>query len=236
MKYDQTKIGKRILKERRIVGYSNQSSFAVAMGYSEESRQTVANWEKGKTTPCMEDYLRMCELFDCELGYLLCEFDCKTREVTDIQAAIGLTEKAIKAIREITSPDKNENIFIERRRVAFDKFLTADMFPDFFHSICDLYSSFISPQEREFKRVDDAIDYMRELLYRMKVEHYELNESLTRLVDEIFPKPFIADLSNLRIEESFEEYDEREKNRDHYYNELYMMKKAKNESNENTTP
>jgi len=60
----------------------------------------------------------------------------------------------------------------------------------------------------------------------MKVEHYELNETLTLLVDELFPKPIVADLSNLRIKESFDEYDEREKNQEQYYNELYSMGKT----------
>ena len=46
--------------------------------------------------PQFEDMLKMCEVFDCELGYLLGEFDCKTREATDIQAKTGLSEKAIK--------------------------------------------------------------------------------------------------------------------------------------------
>jgi len=163
MKYDQDKIGKRILLERRKAGYSNQSSFAVAMGYSEESRQTVANWEKGKTVPCMEALLRMCNFFGCELGYLLCEYDCKTREMTDIHVATGLSEKAIDAIKGITISNNKESEMMKDKRKAFDMLLTADKFSDFFYAFYDLYMSSISPQLLEFKYVDDAIDYIHVL-------------------------------------------------------------------------
>lgn len=40
----------------------------------------------------------MCELFDCEISYLFCEYDCKTRETTDIQKATGLSEKSIQRL------------------------------------------------------------------------------------------------------------------------------------------
>lgn len=41
----------------------------------------------------------MCDLFNCELGYLLGEYNCKTRATTDIQAATGLSERAIDRLQ-----------------------------------------------------------------------------------------------------------------------------------------
>lgn len=102
MKYDTDKnrllIGERIKQQRIAAGYKTQSDFAIALGLSYESRQTVGSWEQGKYIPKLDTLLKMCELFDCEIGFLLCEYDCKTREETDISAATGLSEKSIRRL------------------------------------------------------------------------------------------------------------------------------------------
>ena len=99
-KYDYKKIGERIRKERRLLqskrpqgGRMTQEEFAEIIGVS---RSTVIKWEKGENMPgTLNDLFRLCNLFHCELGYLLCEYDCKFRSHTDIQAQTGLSEKAI---------------------------------------------------------------------------------------------------------------------------------------------
>lgn len=108
MNYDKKAIGKRIKKERLAAGFKNQGSFAQKMSYHEDSRQTIGNWENGKIMPSLTDLFKMCEIFDCELGYLLCEYDCKTRKATDIQTATGLSENAINALSNIKNTDINE--------------------------------------------------------------------------------------------------------------------------------
>ncbi len=91
---DWTKIGRRISIERKARGFKNLDNFAEEISVS---RQTLSKWEKGdeKTHPLLDDLFKMCNLFNCELGYLLCEYDCKTRAATDIQAITGLSEAAI---------------------------------------------------------------------------------------------------------------------------------------------
>lgn len=92
------KIGLRIREQRIEAGYKNQSDFAVALGLQEDSRQSVGAWENGSRLPPINILLKMCKLFDCELGYLFCEYDCKTREKTDIKMATGLSEKSIQQL------------------------------------------------------------------------------------------------------------------------------------------
>lgn len=101
MIYDLKAIGKRIKKERIESGFKSQGAFAEEMNYSQESRQTVANWENGKTMPCLKDMLKMCKLFDCELGYLLCEYDNKTREATEVCKALGISKEAEVELKKI---------------------------------------------------------------------------------------------------------------------------------------
>lgn len=105
--YDWKSIGKRIKGEREKIGMS-QSNFAEYCGLQRTSRGTVGEWEKGKRLPDLEALLKMCGLFECELGYILCEkgYPCKTRKATDIQAATGLSEDSIISLAEIAENQK----------------------------------------------------------------------------------------------------------------------------------
>lgn len=106
MKYDLIKIGKRLRDLRKKYegnqekGYSEKPSqevFGTMLGGWD--RRKIAEWEKGKELPPLDTMLQMCELFDCELGYLLCEHDTKTRTAADIQNETGLNEAAIDILR-----------------------------------------------------------------------------------------------------------------------------------------
>lgn len=99
--YDLKKIGKRIRSERLKAGYTSQKIFAKKFFLSD--RQTVSKWENGKKLPSIDNLLTMCDLFHCQLGYLLCEYDCKTGENTNIHNLIGLSEKSINILKFIKS-------------------------------------------------------------------------------------------------------------------------------------
>lgn len=89
MQYNLSKIGKRLKKERKQAGFKSHESLR---DYIQEScqrcvsRQTIAKWESGecKELPPLEIMLELCNKYDCELGYLLCEYDCKTRDDSDL--------------------------------------------------------------------------------------------------------------------------------------------------------
>ena len=91
--YDYKKIGSIIKKERKELGM-NQETFAAALNIS--ARQTIAKWENGTVVPQLEDMLNMCNLFGCELGYLLGEHELKTRDASDIHERTGLSSEAIE--------------------------------------------------------------------------------------------------------------------------------------------
>lgn len=99
MKYNETMIGQRIKEERENLGFS-QGELAEACNLSMNSRQTIAKWESGKQLPPTNDLLKLCELFKCELGYLLCEADYakgyKSRTATELYEKTGLSEPAVE--------------------------------------------------------------------------------------------------------------------------------------------
>lgn len=93
--YERWKIGLRI-KNAREHAQLSQAALGERIGYG---YQMIGKWERGETIPSLDSLLSLCDVFECELGYLLGEHDCYTRAATDIQALTGLSEQAIKHIK-----------------------------------------------------------------------------------------------------------------------------------------
>ena len=102
--YDWKKIGQRIEAERKFLNLSAEA-LANDIGIT---RQTLRKWEEGKE--CSIDIYALIKLankFNCEVGYLLCEYDCKTKEITDTQKATGLSEQAITKLQRIKESNRS---------------------------------------------------------------------------------------------------------------------------------
>lgn len=112
MKYNYEAIGKRIKeetsKQKDSLGISLQ---AYAQEHLHISRSTLDNWTKGKGLS-LETLTMLCDKFNCELGYLLCEkeYENKTKSTTDICRATGLSEKAVNILTAAQSNDKADII------------------------------------------------------------------------------------------------------------------------------
>ncbi|MCL2372320.1 MAG: helix-turn-helix domain-containing protein [Defluviitaleaceae bacterium] len=90
-------IGKRIEKERTA---KNLTKIELAKLLNVD-RGTIARWEQGDI-PQLRDMLLLCKLFDCEIGYLLCEpryGESKTITVAAACETTGLSDAAIKTLQ-----------------------------------------------------------------------------------------------------------------------------------------
>ena len=107
MEYNYYEIGARIRSERIRCGYSNQDTLIedlkdIGVSVGRNTISALENGEMGKNVP-LKLLLGLCDLFDCEIGYLLCEKGYEhshTRETADIGSVTGLTEPAIKQLLE----------------------------------------------------------------------------------------------------------------------------------------
>ena len=105
MKYDPKVTGERIRTERQAKKL-NRDEFIEAIrnkcgyAFSTNTLTVIENGEKNKLS--LDILEAMCEIFDCELGYLLGEegYENKTRQTTDIVRATGLTELAVKVLQD----------------------------------------------------------------------------------------------------------------------------------------
>lgn len=87
-------IGERIKKERNRDNHKLTLDELAAQ--INVARQTISKWEQGKGVgPTVLDLQRMCDVFGCDYGYLIGDYECRTRKATDIRDETGLSELAI---------------------------------------------------------------------------------------------------------------------------------------------
>ena len=93
MKYDLKALGERIQQTRKETKISQRE----LAEHINRKREYISRIETGKTEPDLTDLLGMCDIFHCELGYLLGEpeYKAKTHAVTDICRVTGLSQKAV---------------------------------------------------------------------------------------------------------------------------------------------
>ena len=97
MEYNIKKIGERIHKLRKEKPNMTMEELASAVGGI--TRQTVSKWEKGEGEITINDLVKLCKIFNCDMGYLLCEYEeCKTRDLQFVHDITGLSENAITTL------------------------------------------------------------------------------------------------------------------------------------------
>lgn len=97
MRYNYKETGERIKKIRK-ENKLTQEDFIGKLKIS-MNRRRLSNIEKGEDMYFpFEFLLKISEVFNCDIGYLLGEYDEKKREVYEICSATGLSEKALYKI------------------------------------------------------------------------------------------------------------------------------------------
>lgn len=97
MRYNCKETGERIKKIRK-ENKLTQEDFIGKLKIS-MNRRRLSNIEKGEDMYFpFEFLLKISEVFNCDIGYLLGEYDEKKREVYEICSATGLSEKALYKI------------------------------------------------------------------------------------------------------------------------------------------
>lgn len=89
------------------------------------TRQTISRWENGISEPTVNDLMKLCEVFGCDFGYLVCEYDCRTRQATDIQASTGLSEKAVNTLEFMNTMGMGEDLEIISSLITNPLFISA---------------------------------------------------------------------------------------------------------------
>lgn len=85
----------------------------------------TAYYQHNKANIELGDLIKLCELFNCEVGYLLCEYDTPYRVQSDISEQTQLSTKAIENIMK--SRDNHKKLFGNCKN-SLDVLLSSDDF------------------------------------------------------------------------------------------------------------
>lgn len=97
----QKRAGVRIRTERKRLGLT-QEKFAEKLtellGCKDINQNTVSNWEHGINIPPTERLIAMSMIFGCDCGYLLCDYEQRTHNSTEMCKETGLSERSIQIL------------------------------------------------------------------------------------------------------------------------------------------
>lgn len=104
------KIGKRIREERKRSKLTQNllaeklSDMMIESAKDNEvyiSQNTISDWEKGKRLPPLYRMVSLSLIFDCDIGYLLCDYDERKRNLADVREQTGLSAAAAERLCKI---------------------------------------------------------------------------------------------------------------------------------------
>lgn len=64
-------------------------------------QSTISGWERGDQLPPLPKLIALSEIFQCDISYLLCDYDNKKKDISDVSEITGLSINAAKTIVEI---------------------------------------------------------------------------------------------------------------------------------------
>ena len=166
--------------------YKAQGEFVRILGVS---CKALSNWENGHCFPQIEDLVNMCEIFECDLEWLLCypEFNCRTKSTTDIHKEIGLSKKACE---KLDIKNKNNTPFSDEQKKALEFIIIhGENFLNLFYQYVILNYEFFSAEASEgnvpVKDVSIPVTYDNGETY-FKLKAKEINDiHRSKLVKEI---------------------------------------------------
>lgn len=98
------KIGQRIRTLRKESGLT-QGQLAARLAFIVPSdgdkaigQSTISSWEKGVQLPPLQKIIALSSIFQCDIAFLLCDYDIKKKDFADIHETIGLSEVAIQKL------------------------------------------------------------------------------------------------------------------------------------------
>ena len=112
MKYSKELIGQRLLYKRKQKGWK-QVDLADRINEKLNREKNMLSkqisvYESGKTIPPLDILIILCDIFDCNLDYFLCEEEQKSsiEDVALIEKDLGLDRKAVQIIKKYTGNKK----------------------------------------------------------------------------------------------------------------------------------
>lgn len=153
------KLPERIRKLREEHGFKTQQAFADALRVD---RSVVKSWERFKkpVLPRLENLLSMCQLFECDLDYLIGSIEERTHDIKTACELTGLSTVAIERLQNSkTQCSKVASMLIESQ---------------YFELFVDRYLVFLSLTQK-LKTADEILEIIP------LSEQYEFSQDTVKL-------------------------------------------------------
>lgn len=221
MTYSAEIIGKRILCERKRCGIT-QTQLGEKLAVSGKQ---ISNYEKGITAPPVDILFKLCQVFNCELGFLLGEemYANGTKLGTAIQTTTGLSTESIRAIQKITSTNHDALNFgqeAETYRCILNQMLSSEYFLLLMERLYELnqhysaYHSVFNNLEKELgktgfqealKRYSSRIDYFNDPNAPvLQAEQYDALLKVDGAIDDKHRLSYMLKIARYETQEVFE--------------------------------
>lgn len=153
MSYSWYKIGERIKEERenkKLTQEELAEKVGKLTGHTTLKRQTVAGWERGTPIKKIEQLTALCEIYECDMSYLLCEYDCKRIASVEISKITGLSEMAIDSLIWYQQHNEPKNF-----SDIIDALIMSPGLLDVMHDYC-----YYLPGHKSYLHLEQSIDEM----------------------------------------------------------------------------
>lgn len=196
-------IGDRIRAEREKRGLK-MKEFLPQIYKSEQSYKTLAAWENGERLPDLDSLTRMAEIFDCDVGYLLCDYDEHRRTTSDVCAETGLSEQAAQWIIGLHRAETLSNDLSNQLLNALSRLITSESFSLILRDLVlldecvqraqsqrpaknfgDIFSQLFHVQNAKAELKDDNDHIIAQTRDFADTIRFRLNKTFNNVVDEI---------------------------------------------------
>lgn len=92
-------IGQNIRNCREEMGLT-QEKLLELLSMSTSSGAHLRKWENGSSIPAMQYLYKLCEVFHCDFGFLVGDYNTKRRVTEDVCSQTGLSERAAEKLME----------------------------------------------------------------------------------------------------------------------------------------
>ena len=123
-KYDKKTIGARI-KQCRLAAGMKQKDLAARLGLADSSRPMVSKWERGAQLPSTEQLFAMCDIFDCDIGYLVGDYESEYLTAEILARGFGIEQETLEGLW-LGGVNNRDDLTI--RRLALNRLLQTDDF------------------------------------------------------------------------------------------------------------
>ena len=166
-------IGDRLREERLKNGFT-QEKLAELISVS---RITVSAWERGAYLPATEVLIKLCDLYHCDMDFLMCRMDNRTHDLQFIQDQTGLSEKSISVLIEWKDEEGTEKFW--------PKYLSSIIEDHRFSEIMKCISSYLFSKRIEAKAAEKEMykEAMGEITNEMAML-YQISRIFTNIVEQ----------------------------------------------------